>query len=28
VLAPWLGAWLMNIVFAFVSLFIFVISRK
>jgi len=28
VLPPWLGAWMMNIVFAFISLFIFVSSRK
>ena len=27
-LPPWLAAWLMNIVFGVISLFIFVFSRK
>jgi lipopolysaccharide export LptBFGC system permease protein LptF len=28
VLPPWLAAWMMNIVFAIMSLFIFMFSRK
>jgi lipopolysaccharide export LptBFGC system permease protein LptF len=28
VIPPWLGAWLMNIVFGFIALGVFIYSRK